>query len=326
MLTQSAKVYLPISVLAFVAAVAYGISTGDRDGVLLLLGLVVAAAFAGTVVNAHRQNLVAAPVPADAPPPELADVAPGRPVSGGLWSFTGALALALVLVGFVVGPVATVAGLVVGAATAVGWMTSISADHTGRELNLLPLGLPAVGLFAIFSLVFFMSRVLLAVPEQASTGIALVVAVVILASASLVTLRPNLSSRTLVAILAASGVVLSGGGIVAASVGQREIHRHEGATKAVKVVAKGTAFVQKEISLKGELPAEIKFHNEDAGTLHNVAIFDDPDYTRRGFTGDVVLGPTTADYRFTAPGPGTYYFRCDIHPKNMTGTVVVTPS
>ena len=56
----------------------------------------------------------------------------------------------------------------------------MSADTTGRQINLLPIGIPVLGLFCIASLMFFMSRILLAVPEQASTFIALAVAVIIL--------------------------------------------------------------------------------------------------------------------------------------------------
>src|SRR5918997_5318748 len=151
MLTQSSKVFLPLSGLALVLAVAYGISSGNRDGVLLFLGLMVVAAFAGIVVNVHRENLVGRPVPADAGAPELRDVVPVRPVVGGLWPVLGALALTLVLLGFVIGPVPAIAGAALGGAALVGWMTGISADHTGRELSLLPLALPVVGLFAIFS-------------------------------------------------------------------------------------------------------------------------------------------------------------------------------
>jgi plastocyanin len=322
-LTQSSKVFLPLSGLALVLGVAYGVTTGDRDGVILLMGLVAVAAFAGVVVNLPRENLVEAPVAADAPAPQLRDVVPARPLRGGLWPVTAALALGLFFAGFVLGPGVTIASLVLGAATVVGWMTAISSDHTGREINLLPLGLPAVGLFAIFSLMFFMSRVLLAVPEQASTAIALLVAVLILASATLVTLRPNVSSRALVAILAVAGVALCGGGVAAAALGPRKVEKPENAPLGtIKVAAKGISFVEKEITLKADHPSEISFRNEDKGTLHNIAIFADAGFTRREFTGDVVMGPTKVDYRFLAPAAGTYYFRCDIHP-NMQGKVVV---
>jgi plastocyanin len=324
MLTQSSKVFLPLSGLALVLAFAYGISSGNRDGVLLLLGLMVVAAFAGIVVNAHRENLVGQPVPADAGPPELRDVVPARPVRGGLWPALGATALTLLLIGFVLGPVPAVAGLALGVAAVVGWMTGISGDHTGRELSLLPLALPVVGLFAIFSLMFFMSRVLLAVPEKAATTIALLVAVAILIAAALVTLRPRLSSGPLVALLAVSGVLMAGAGLVGAAAGQRDLPHAQGPHAAtVDVVAKGNQFTKKEIKLPAEHPPEIVFDNRDPNVLHNVAIFSDADFTRREFTGEVFAGPETMRYRLRALSAGTYYFRCDMHPTSMIGEVHV---
>ena len=324
MLTQSSKVFLPLSGLALVLAFAYGISSGNRDGTLLLLGLMLVAAFAGIVVNAHRENLVGQPVAADAGAPELRDVVPARPVVGGLWPVLGAVAVTLVPIGFVLGPVPAIAGVGLGAGAVVGWMTGISADHTGRELNLLPLAIPVVGLFAIFSLMFFMSRVLLAVSEQGSTTIALLVAVAILAVAALVALRPNVSSGSLVGLLVVSGLLLTAGGIVGAAAGEREMEDVEGPhAGTVEVVAKGTAFRQKTIKLSADHPAEIVFDNRDPNVLHNVAIFSDPEFTRREFTGEVFAGPEKMRYRFRALAPGTHYFRCDMHPANMVGEVHV---
>jgi plastocyanin len=323
-LTQASKVFLPLSGLAFVLAIAYGISSGNRDGVLLFLGLTAVAAFAGIVINAHRENLVGQVVPADAGPLELRDVVPIRPVRGGLWPVLGALGLTLLLLGFVGGPVFGIAGVVVGAGAVVGWMTGISGDHTGRELNLLPLGLPVVGLFAIFSLMFFMSRILLAVPEKAATTIALLVAVAILGAAALVTLRPRLSSGSLVGLLVVSGVLMAAGGLVGAAAGQRELPHAGGPHAAtVDLAAKGNQFTKKTIELPAEHPPEIVFDNQDPNVLHNVAIFADAEFTRREFTGDVFAGPETMRYRFRALPAGHYYFRCDMHPTNMVGEIHV---
>jgi len=325
MLSQSSKVFLPIATLSFIMAVAYGIATGNVDGILMSLGLVVVAAFAGVSVSSTRENEFAPRVAVDAPPPELHRVTWARPVAGGLWSAMAAAAAGLVLCGFVVGPVLTIAGLVVGAAAVVGWMTSVSADHTGRHLDLTPVAIPVVGLFAIFSLMFSMSRVLLAVPEQASTVVAITIAVVILASASLVTLKPDLSRQSLVAILATAGVLLAGGGIAAAAVGQRKVEKPEGvAGPAVKVAAQGIQFLNKELTVKADVPADIIFNNRDKNIVHNVAVASDADFTRRVFTGDVIPGVKSIDYKFRAPAAGTYFFRCDIHP-NMQGKLTVTP-
>ncbi len=325
MLSQSSKVFLPIAAVSFVMAVAYAIATGNIDGLVLYLGLVVAATLAGVAVSGARENEFAPRVAVDAPPPALQRVTWARPVAGGLWSAMGAAAVGLVLCGFIVGPVLTIAGLVVGAAAVVGWMTSVSGDHTGRHLDLTPLAIPVVGLFTIFSLMFSMSRVLLAVPEEASTIIAIAIAVVILASATLVTLKPNLTKQSLLAILATAGVLLAGGGVGAAAYGQRTVEKPEGvAGPPVKVAAQGIQFLNKELTVKADVPADIIFDNKDKGIVHNVAVASDADFTRRVFTGDVIPGVKTIDYKFRAPEAGTYFFRCDIHP-NMQGKLTVTP-
>jgi len=325
MLSQSSKVFLPIAALSFVMAVAYGIATGNVDGILMFLGLTVVATFAGVSVTGARENEFAPRVAVGAPPPELHGVTWARPVAGGLWSAIGAAAVGLVLCGFIVGPVLTIAGLVVGAAAVVGWMTSVSADHTGRHLDLTPIAIPVVGLLTIFSLMFMMSRVLLAVPEEASTIIAIAIAITILSAASLISLRPSLSKQSLLAILAVAGVLLTGGGVAAAAYGQRTVEKPEGvAGPPVKVTAEGIQFLNKQLSVKADVPADIIFDNNDKGIVHNVAVFSDADYTKAIFTGDVIPGPKTIDYKFKAPAAGEYYFRCDIHP-SMQGKLIVTP-
>ena len=60
---------------------------------------------------------------------------------------------------------------------------------------------------------------------------------------------------------------------------------------------------------------------------HNVEIFTDSSATTRlgGATGpgDTVTGPGSTTYKVNALPAGTYFFRCDIHPTQMTGTFVV---
>jgi nitrite reductase (NO-forming) len=70
-------------------------------------------------------------------------------------------------------------------------------------------------------------------------------------------------------------------------------------------------------------PFTIMLDNMDPGIPHNVSIYTDDSATSALFTGDLVTGPDTITYEVDALEPGTYFFRCDVHPTTMTGTFVV---
>jgi plastocyanin len=66
----------------------------------------------------------------------------------------------------------------------------------------------------------------------------------------------------------------------------------------------------------------IHFVNDDPNIPHNVAVFNGADANAPPIVhGDLVTGPGSADITFTLPGPGTYFFHCDVHPAQMTGTI-----
>jgi plastocyanin len=319
--TPLGRFFLALSVASGLGLVGYGMFTGDMLGITLMLGLLVVAGFAGIIVSGYRVNDSAAPVPADAPAPQRVEVVRVTLPGGGIWPFTAALSLTLLLLGLVVGPIVAYFGLAIGAVTAVGWLAQVSADITGRYANLLPLGLPVLGLCAIASTIFFVSRVLLAVPEQASTFIALMLAVMIMSGACLLALKPTIPGRTGAWILGVAAITMIGAGIVAANVGERHIEVHEGHEK-VEISAKDIAFNEKELKFHAESESSLIFVNEDKGILHNVAMYEHDAKGPVIFQGDVVSGPGEATYKFKAPALGEYYFQCDIHP-NMNGKVVV---
>jgi plastocyanin len=68
----------------------------------------------------------------------------------------------------------------------------------------------------------------------------------------------------------------------------------------------------------------LTFVNEDS-TPHNVSIYDSAAATQALFKGEAITGPSSIVYRFTAPAiPGDYFFRSDVNPTAMTGTLRVT--
>ena len=323
MITEPSKVFLPLLGVGVVAAVLYSGMTTDHTGVSLLLGLAFVAFAAGLAVTVARDNETAPAGDADAGPPELRPARPARLPGGPGWPALAALAAGLIALAFLTSTGLAVVGFILALAAAVGWLASASADRTGRAPNLMPLGIPVVGLFAIGSLMFFMSRILLAVPEQASTFIALAVAALILAVASVIALKPEISSRTVMSGLVIGGLLMVAGGLAAAAAGQREVEPHgeHAGRKGVSITARNVAFNRSEFELNAEQPAVVSFDNAEPQP-HNVAIYTNEDFATPVWQGDVIVGPEKIEYRFTAPKKGTYYFRCDIHP-NMKGTVHV---
>ncbi|HEX2063359.1 MAG TPA: cupredoxin domain-containing protein, partial [Acidimicrobiales bacterium] len=245
---------------------------------------------------------------------------------GGGWTMLGAVAIGLVLLGLVEHAVLTWGGVLVGLAAGAGWLARAASESTGRPISLMPLGLPVVGLFAIGSVMFFLSRILLAVTETTSWVLALAVALVIMGVASVAALQPNISGRALAAALALGSLVMIGGGIVAAAVGERhiEVHAEEHAGEAglVQLAAENTTFSRDTIELKADEEVEIRFDNNDRDVQHNITILGQ-DPSRPVFRGQISTGVATVTYRFHAPPAGEYNFQCDIHPGQMKGKVKV---
>jgi plastocyanin len=242
---------------------------------------------------------------------------------GGGWSAVGGLALGLIVLGVIVHPIITAAGVLVGLAAGAGWLARAASESTGRPISLLPIGLPVMGLVTIASVIFFLSRILLTVPKAASTIIAIAVGLLILGTASLFAVRPNISSRAIVAALAIGAVVMVGGGVVAAARGERKTEAkagEAGAAAVFKLKAQSVAFDKTEIDLKADADVEISFTNADTGIPHNIDITSADG--KSIFKGDLLTGAATTTYAFHSPPAGTYNFQCDVHP-TMKGTVKV---
>ena len=91
-------------------------------------------------------------------------------------------------------------------------------------------------------------------------------------------------------------------------------------TTSLQLAARNLLFDKRTLSAAANQPVQLTFDNADAGTLHNFALYTNNRATTKIFGGDLTTGPNVTTYRFTAPAPGSYFFRCDVHPDTMTGT------
>jgi cytochrome c oxidase subunit II len=92
----------------------------------------------------------------------------------------------------------------------------------------------------------------------------------------------------------------------------------------VNLVAQDIAFDKDTITVPAGAHVVVNFDNRDSGIPHNFAVYRTAAAQDEVFSGDIITGPGTITYEFTAPDtPGDYFFRCDVHPASMTGTLVV---
>jgi plastocyanin len=92
----------------------------------------------------------------------------------------------------------------------------------------------------------------------------------------------------------------------------------------IDLVARNMAFDTNTITVPAGASVTINFNNKD-GASHNFSLYTDSGAKPPAiFQGEIINGSKTVTYHFTAPAqPGTYFFRCDIHPTTMTGSFIV---
>jgi plastocyanin len=97
-----------------------------------------------------------------------------------------------------------------------------------------------------------------------------------------------------------------------------------GQNVSVDLVAKNIKFDKSTITVPAGATVTINFDNQDNGIPHNFSVYTDSSAATVIYQGTTVTGPKKTTYTFTAPStPGSYFFRCDVHPTQMTGTFVV---
>ena len=325
MFTSDSKLVLGIGAVLAVVAAAYAVGSGDRVGAIVLATGAAAAVLLGCL-------LVGRVTPATA---ELVVPAPNRtsePLRPTVWPMLSAAAVVLFVVGVTLDVQTIVFGLIAVAVAGAGWFAQALRERRPEadpaavyadERVIEPAGLPLLAFLAIAVVVVSVSRILLTVSKSASVVVAIIAAGALFVGAMFVSSRRAVSGRVLGGLLALCAVLLVAGGVVAATEGERTIERHAGDPSATEV-ARGTAFVEQELTVESETDrVRIHFVNEDADVIHNMTFFTDDSAEEQIYFGGALLSRGELTYTFAVPGPGDYFYRCEFHPEQMTGTLVV---
>lgn len=196
-----------------------------------------------------------------------------------------------------------------------------------------PIAYPLLAVAFGGALVWSFSRVLLAVGKDQAVAIAVLMALNILVGAALIAYGSRVRRRpAAMPFLVLAGLAVIGVGLVANfAYGDRGPEKKEAngqppKSETVSVTAQGTKFLETQLTLTAAANVTIQFDNKDATVQHNIAIFKGSDATGPlVFRGAIETGPKVTQYTFRAPPPGTYFFHCDVHPTQMTGTITVKP-
>ena len=205
------------------------------------------------------------------------------------------------------------------------------SEGRNRQSLLLPILIP-VGALAVIALVLAgFSRVLLAVSHSAATVVALVAAAGIVAVAAWVATRKRVTGAALFSMVAAvSGIAMVAGGLAVVAA---PLHAEEEGGPPGKVVAlaapegaSASGFSTDGLPVPSDEPFTIAFDNADPAVQHNVVIFDGADADAPAlFTGALITGPDTVDYPIEPLPEAEYFFHCEVHPTTMTGTMTAAP-
>ena len=193
----------------------------------------------------------------------------------------------------------------------------------------LIIAIPIGAVLIIGGAAFGFSRILLALEPEAATAIALMVALNVLIACAIVANRPRLDTVTLAELFVVMTypIVI---GIVLAQIGFGETaggHGGEAAHAAApsggaEISAAGVAFDTDHLTLTAGEETAVPFTNEDT-VPHNLSIYEDDSAAKDLFIGAEVGGGSAIDYEIPALDKGEYFFRCDLHPTSMIGTVTV---
>jgi hypothetical protein len=246
-LSLGTKSLFGLGLVAFAVSLVYGVDTSEGAGTTIL-AFIAAGAFAlGAAVMTVGPDR-APRVNPDSPLTHNPAMG-GRPQFPAPWPLIGAVAVGFLGVGAATSAVVVVAGIVVAVAAFLGWTFQAWSEHPiftarfGARLSdrlLVPIGLP-VGVFVLIAIIALsISRVLLAVPVTGSRVVAIVVAVLVMASAFFIVSQERMARAALALLSVFALVAVVAAGVAGLAYGNRK-EEHKAAVGAKSVTTSTTA-------------------------------------------------------------------------------------
>jgi plastocyanin len=213
------------------------------------------------------------------------------------------------------------------------------SDFVGEVRFRVPLviAIPFGALLLIALLAIGLSRVLLAVPHEAATAIAIVMAANVLGACAFIAARRRVGGTSMFELLLVVlypvivGIAIAQFGLAgeeteaAPSEASVEAPGTGAGATTTEIVAAQTSWNTDQISFEAKKSGELAVTNEDP-VVHNLSIYLDEDAALAKqdplFKGEDVNGGATVTYKIDPLKAGTYTFICDYH-TNMIGEVTV---
>jgi plastocyanin len=202
------------------------------------------------------------------------------------------------------------------------------ASRSFSERFLIPLAIPIGAGIVIAAIILSVSQILLAVPEDVATPIALCIALIILLGCAYFATARRLSRGIITLGVAIPAIVLFGAGIGAGIYRQENPtteHKGAEANAAPKPqITTDNKFSETSYTVYAGQQVTIDVENQGSNP-HNMHILGVTNPDGSDIKTDILSAGNSAKLTFTIDKPGTYNFQCDVHPTEMKGTVTVNP-
>ena len=232
MFTTGSKFFFGLSALALVGSFAFMWSSNESVlfGLFVFFTLAAVLVVLGSTVIVFRDSdgAVAVDAVSAADAEGVSPVASG--VASSIWPAGTAVGAGLIVLGLVQDNRYFVGGIIVLMASLIEWMVTAWSDRLStdpaynrstRDRLMHPIEFPFAGVLIAGLMVYGFSRIMLSISRNASFAAFGGIAVVVLLTGIVVSLRPKLGRRTIGALLGVGAAAILGGGIAGVVHGER---------------------------------------------------------------------------------------------------------